>query len=57
MNRLQKCVEQGEDGEWPRRTAYALSPGNLAKPGKDMEWKPLSSFGAAGVVLAACFKR
>jgi hypothetical protein len=57
MNRLQKCVEQGEDGEWPRRTAYALSPGNLAKPGKDMEWKPLSSFGAAGVVLAARFKR
>jgi hypothetical protein len=47
MNRLQKFVEQGAYGEKPGRAAYTFGPGNLPEPGKNLEWKPVTSFSVA----------
>jgi hypothetical protein len=51
VNRLQKFVEQGAYGEKAGRTAYAFGPDNLPEPGKNLEWKPVTSFRPADELM------
>ncbi|MCP3397799.1 MULTISPECIES: hypothetical protein [unclassified Bradyrhizobium] len=51
MNRLQKYVEQGSDGERPGRTAYAFNATVLPEPKNGFDWRPVRDFSSADEVL------